>query len=133
MECIGAGTYLGVASVIGDDIIPHRVIGEDGIIDLHCDFLHVITVHITTSIQYGGGDYEGTQTSLVVVNGYRSVILVKIQFGPILIGGSVKFHGYHQTFCVIGGGGIDVESAMLKVDAPVKLVWGRAGCVLDQL
>ena len=122
MEYIGAGTYLGVASGIGDAIGPHRVIYEDVRIDIHCDFLHIITVHITTSIQDGVEDYEGTQTSLVIFNGYKSVPLVKLQFGPILIGGSVNVHGYHKTLCVIGSGGIDVERAMLRVDAPEKLV-----------
>ena len=52
MEYIGAGTYLGVASGIVEATSPHRVIGKDGRIDIHYDFLHIITVHITTSIQY---------------------------------------------------------------------------------
>ena len=68
MEYIGAGTYLGGASDIGDAIGPHRVIDEDGRIDLHYDLLHIITVHITTSIQDGGRDYEVAKTSPVVVN-----------------------------------------------------------------
>ena len=69
----------------------------------------------------------GTQTSLVVINGYVSVILVKLEFGPILIRGGVNVQGYHQTLCVIGGGGIDFERAILQVDSPAKLVRVRAG------
>ena len=128
LEYIDAGTYLGVASGIGDDIGPHSVIDEGDRIDIHYDFLHIITVHITTSIQDGGGDNEGTQTSLVVANSYISVLLVKLQFCPILIGGGVNVHGYHQTLCVISDGGIDVKRAMIQVDDPEKLVqsWCQA-------
>ena len=122
MEYIPAGTYIGVASVIGDAIAPHILIVEDGRVDLHYDFLHIITVHITTSIQDGGGDDEVTQTYLVVVNVYREVLLVNLQFGPILIGGGANVHGYHQNLFVIDDGFIDVERAMIKVDAPEKVV-----------
>ena len=118
MEYIATGTYIGVAGVIGDAIAPHILIVEDGRIDLQYDFLHIIIVHITTSIHDEGGDDEVTQTYLVVVNGYIAVLLVSLQFGPVLIGVGVNVHGYHQTLDVIDDGVIDFERAMIKVDAP---------------
>ena len=100
------------------------MIGEDDRIDIHYDLLPIITVYVTASIQDERGDYEGTQTSLVVVIGYGALLSVKLQFGPILIGGGVKVHGYHQTLFGIGSGGIYVERAMIKVDYPAKVVRG---------
>ena len=88
-----------------------------------------------TSIQYEGVDYEVAQTSLVVVNGCITVLLLKLLFCPILIGGGVNVHGCHQNLFLIRDGGIDVERAMIKLDSPEKLVqiWCHAWAGRDIL